>query len=446
MKQIISIILLTGALLTGCSKSDDSTMLSIGTESFTWDSDVRLQKVQVKCDGKWTAKSDVYWCAPIRKNGEGNAGLPIWVSPNLTGEARQGTITITAAGATKTISVSQPAFTGSLDDYEYHLPVVFHILYKDKNDESQYVKEGQMAKILTEVNKLYAQNNMNIVFELAQYDDNGEELKEPGVVRHEVTFDEYDPELFLSSKHEDNRQYAKYAQNMKKYINVYVFRFAQDDEKNSTMGISNMAIVPMAHPLDSLVATDAANDYAYTATPWGCCINNEYIYEWQEGNSLNPQYIAATVAHELGHYLGLLHTFSSDECNIDDACDDTNICDYENYVSYIAAYIKQQQDAGVSSFKMSDLARRKDCKTLKEYVAHNILDYSFCYNDEFTEQQRKRTRHVLWYGPLVPGPKLVQYNTTGITTRGGKEKPDITGRIQPCPGIIKTKPFSTSYQ
>ena len=128
-------MLLIGALLTGCSKSDDSTMLSIGAESFTWNSDVRLQSVQIKCDGKWTAKSDVYWCAPIRKNGEGNTELPIWVSPNLTGEARQGTIIITAAGTTKTISVSQPAFTGSLDDYEYHLPVVFHILYKDKNNE-----------------------------------------------------------------------------------------------------------------------------------------------------------------------------------------------------------------------------------------------------------------------------------------------------------------------
>ena len=446
MKQIISIMLLTGALLTGCSKSDDSTMLSIGAESFTWNSDVRLQSVQIKCDGKWTAKSDVYWCAPIKQNGEGNTELPIWVSPNLTGEARQGTIIISAAGTTKTISVSQPAFTGSLDDYEYHLPVVFHILYKDKNDESQYVKEEHMAKILEKVNELYANNDMHIIFELAKYNDEGEELEEPGVVRHEVSFDEYDPNQFLSSKNEDNRQYAKFAQNMKKYINVYVFRFAQDDEKHSTMGISNMAIVPMAHPLDSLVATDAANDYAYTATPWGCCINNEYIYEWQEGNNLNPKYIAATVAHELGHYLGLLHTFSSEECNIDDACDDTNICDYENYVAWVTNYIKEQQDAGVSSFKISDLARRKDCKTLKDYMAHNILDYSFCYNDEFTEQQRKRTRHVLWYGPLVPGPKLVQYNTTGIVTRGNNKKPDITGRIQPCPGIIKTKPFPTSYR
>ena len=92
MKQI-TWILAIGCWLTvfGCSKSDDATKeLSVGSESFTWDSSVRLQTVQVRANGKWGAKSDVYWCAPIKKSGEGDMELPIWVSPNLTKEARQG--------------------------------------------------------------------------------------------------------------------------------------------------------------------------------------------------------------------------------------------------------------------------------------------------------------------------------------------------------------------
>ena len=134
-----------------------------------------------------------------------------------------------------------------------------------------------MEKILTEVNKLYAANNMNIVFELAQYNDEGEKLEEPGVVRHHVDFSEYAPEEFLSSRNTDNRQYAKYAQNLKKYINVFLFRFKEDNAENVTMGISDNAIVPTSHPLDSLLATDVANEYAYILSPWGVCINNRYI-------------------------------------------------------------------------------------------------------------------------------------------------------------------------
>mgnify|MGYP002626058294 CR=1 FL=1 len=174
------------------------------------------------------------------------------------------------------------------------------------------------------------------------------------------------------------------------------------------MGISNRPIMPSAHPLDSLITTDEANGYAYTVSPWGCCINNEFIHEWQDDTYINPNYIVTTLAHELGHYLGLLHTFSTDECNIDDACDDTPVCDYNSYAAYIVAYIRQKLDEGIRSFSMAELARRTDCATGEEYTAHNLMDYAYCYNDQFTPQQLNRTRQVLWYSPLVPGPKLTE--------------------------------------
>ncbi len=424
MKQTVFTLLVILALITACSKSDDDTALSIDTEEMVCNADVRQQILQVTTDGSWTAESNVNWCEPMKKNGTGSGQLLLWVSPNLTREARQGTLTITAGGTRRTVSLSQPAFSGSLDQYEYHLPVVFHVLYNDEGDEQQYVRKGHMDKILTEVNKLYADNDMHVTFELARYDDKGDELEERGVVRHKVDFEDYDPSLFLANDNEDNRQYARYAQNLKKYINVFIFRFEQTLENRSAMGLTRLPIMPTVHPMDSLMTTDAANNFAYVRSPWGCCINNEFIYEWQDDESINPNYIVTIIAHELGHYLGLLHTFSMDECSMDDACFDTNICDYMNYVDYITAYIRQKQEAGVTTFSIADLARRNDCKTAEEYTAHNIMDYAYCYNDEFTNQQRKRIRQVLWYSPLVPGPKLISYETRGNANDNANVNPN----------------------
>lgn len=438
MKQLVWTLLAAALFLwTGCSKSDSATELDVGSESLVWDSDVREYTVKLTANGKWVAESNVYWCDPLKHSGEGSADLHVWVSPNLTSTAREGQITIRSAKATRTIKVSQPAFKGSLDNYVYHLPVVFHVLYKDKTDENQYVKEGHLAKIIDGVNQLYADNQMNIRFEMAQYDNSGDELDEPGVERHEVSFDEYDPSLFLSSRHDDNHQYAEYAYNLKKFINIFVFTFKSDDESSQTLGISTMPIMPTAHQLDSLYTTDAANDYAYVQSPWGCCINNKFIYEWQDDNTYNTRYVVTTLAHELGHYLGLLHAFSDDECNNDDACSDTHICDYDNYVNYINAYINQQVAQGVKTLKMSVVSTRTDCLTLEEYQAHNIMDYAYCFCDELTAQQRARTRYVLQYAPLVPGPKLVLYNTTGVISKGANGEFTIDAPVRPCPAVPK---------
>ena len=439
MRKLLAVIGFL-VLLIGCGGDDAGSggnsggVTIIGGESLTFGSSVTSHEIQLSGSVSWSAKSDdncKNWCYPFKASGNSDK-IVLWVSPNITNKARSGKVTVQLGGKKQEISVSQPAFTGDLDTYDYHLPVVFHVMYHNKSDKKQNPDKSQFTKILDAVNKLYAANNMHIVFEMAKYDDEGEELEEPGIIRKKVDFKEYDPHEFL--KDED---YAEDVQNLKKFINIFVFCFAQSSDESTTLGLTTLPIVPTAYPLEYLVDTDAANEYAYLTTPYGVCINNEAIDEWQDEKTVNPKYIVATVAHELGHYVGLLHTFSEIECEEDDGCEDTPISDYNNYIEYITDYIAKQQAAG-KKITIEEVAKRTDCKTGKEFIADNILDYAYTIGDVFTADQKKRTRHVLKYGALTPGPKLIDYNTTGIVTKSTNKSSQRAAASRP--GMVQTDP------
>jgi zinc-dependent metalloproteinase lipoprotein len=439
MRRLLAVIGFL-VLLIGCGGDDAGSggnsggVTIIGGESLTFGSSVTSHAIQLSGSVSWSAKSDdncKNWCYPFKASGNSDK-IVLWVSPNITDKARSGKVTVQLGGKKQEISVSQPAFTGDLDTYDYHLPVVFHVMYHNKSDKKQNPDKSQFTKILDAVNKLYAANNMHIVFEMAKYDDKGEELEEPGIIRKQVDFSEYDANEFLQDK-----DYADDVLNLKKYINIFVFRFAQASSDATTLGLTTLPIVPTAYPLEHLVDTDAANEYAYLTTPFGVCINNEAIEEWQDEKTVNPKYIVATVAHEIGHYIGLLHTFSEIECEEDDGCEDTPISDYNNYIEYITDYIAKQQAAG-KKITIEEVAKRTDCKTGEEFIADNILDYAYTIGNVFTADQKKRTRHVLKYGALTPGPKLIDYNTTGIVPKSTNKSSQRAAASRP--GMVQTDP------
>ena len=438
-------------MLIGCG-GDDATDVKVIVEqpsggnsgntdansvSYVWDSSVTSQVIRLSASASWSVKSDDHcknWCYPVKSSGTSDK-IVLWVSPNITNKARSGKVTVQLGGKKQEISVSQPAFTGDLDTYDYHLPVVFHVMYHNKSDKTQNPDKSQFTKILDAVNKLYAANNMHIVFEMAKYDDKGEELEEPGIIRKQVDFSEYDASEFLQDK-----DYADDVLNLKKYINIFVFRFAQPSSDVTSLGLTTLPIVPTKYPLEYLIDTDVANDYAYLTTPFGVCINNKFIDEWQDEGTIKATYIVSTVAHELGHYVGLLHTFSENECEEDDGCDDTHISDYENYLAYIQKYQNDEIAKGrdPNSFNIKELGTRTDCKTGEEFIADNILDYAYTIGDVFTADQKKRTRHVLKYGALTPGPKLIDYNTTGIVTKSTNKSSQRAAASRP--GMVQTDP------
>ena len=114
-----------------------------------------------------------------------------------------------------------------------------------------------------------------------------------------------------------------------------------------------------------------------------------------------------TLAHELGHYLGLLHVFAepaegnTDPCPDTDYCTDTPTYNRTAYLADLTAYINSAQDGSVS---LRRLTERTDAAG-NSFSATNLMDYSFTYGFQFTAQQKARMRRVLYNSPLIPGPK-----------------------------------------
>lgn len=435
MKKIVCFML--GLLaMAGCG-TDDSTpntkqeaAITVSTEKYSWDATVTEQQVEMTAKSRWTAKSNVGWCEPWKSSGDADDKLVLWVSPNITGTARSGELKVTSGGETKTIRLEQPAYSGSVDNYEYKLPVVFHVLWKDRNDDKQYVKKGRLAEIIKKVNKLYSDNGVKVQFEMAKYDEDGNELEEAGVMRHEVDFDDFDPEVFLSDD-SSAKPYSKYGQNYKRFINLYTFKFGGDGE--DVLGISPLPMMPKKHPLDSLATQDGLENYTHVSTPWGCCINNESIYSESDKYYMQDD-VVVTVAHELGHYLGLLHTFSENGCEEDDACSDTKLSNYPWYLETLEQRIKEQLEADPDyQFNLIDLTNRLDCISSTWFNADNIMDYAYCLSNVFTKQQTARMRHVLYYCAMLNGPKLEDYLSASRSVSRGASAQKIPQVLSGCP-------------
>lgn len=443
MRKPLLLLLLASTFLFGCKESEDATTSSnantypLSDSTYTWNSNINQQVMKITSNSSWTVTSNVSWCDPMKSNGTGTASIPLWISPNITSQARSGALTVTNSTTKYTIPISQPAYNSDTE-YVYRIPVVFHILYKDASDTLQYVKKGWMAKVMRVVNLYYKHSKANIQFEMAQYDEDGNTLDEPGVMRQQVSFTSYDCEKFLGSTgsvESDLKEFSKNAQNLKRYLNIYVYRFSDDN----VMGISDMAVLPTKYKLDGCTMTDDANNITSLKYPFGSCINNKYIYETEDDGYYNPEYIVVTLAHELGHYAGLLHCFSEDECNDDDYCSDTRNCDYTSYTKNLdLQYDSLLTKYGKANITLGMLSTRMGCDGT-EYVADNIMDYVYCYSDTFTVQQVARMKHVMNYGSVIPGPKLTS-TASSVKTRTATET-TFTPIISSCPSV--PRPVST---
>lgn len=317
--------------------------------------------------------------------------------------------------------------TATIDEsYTYRLPVIFHVLYKDSNDPKQYVSAARLREILNNVNDLYQggvygqSQNINVKFVLASTDEQGRALSTPGVDYvawpYSYPINPYD---FMN---DNTGTFVNYIWEPSEFINVMIFNFSDaSSDESTTLGISHMPYsVSGYHQLDGLETTEyAALTKHNLKFPYCSSINSLYIdtessrYTQEDKGAGGFEYSSAdvnvTVAHELGHYLGLHHMFTErdgntvDECFESDYCEDTPSYNRVEYLAFLDNYIELHDLTG-QPLRLVDLVKRTPCEG-ENFNSANIMDYMVGLGYKLSEDQKARIRHVLYYSPLMPGPR-----------------------------------------
>lgn len=320
------------------------------------------------------------------------------------------------------------------ESYTYKLPVIFHVFYKD--EMKQKVTASRLADILDHVNRIYqggyystdigTSENINIRFNLATHDERGNRLATPGV--EYVKWDGAYPIDANDFMNNNKKGYARYLWEPNDYINVMVYPFAPEaNSAEVTLGVSHLPFtLKGVNETDGLSALESKyNDISKKNLSFAYCssINSDFInhevdrytnasHNITSGTLNQAKFdINVTLAHELGHYLGLLHAFSEKEdANgnlLEDACDDTDYCtDTPSYnrPAYLRRVTALLNNSQVQSISFKELAERTSCQGDK-FFSTNIMDYAYTYAFELTAQQKARIRRVLYNSPLIPGPK-----------------------------------------
>ncbi len=459
------LLLLLAIALSSCAKETSIKELSASLEELIADAngnptDTTIKSLQVVISSpeEWQVNSDASWLSTnSQMGGISRTVVGIKVTPNLTGKERTGQLTFSTSNQSVAVKVKQLGGDTNIETVLYEIPVIFHVLYNeaDKNNTDtlrrKYVLNSADAQVILEyINQLFGQQprqvgneiyrgikrkyqqgqqevyhlplETKIRFKLANEKPDGTRQSPAGI--NAIAMDErsLDPKVVMSDK--AGGRYHDMAWPIKQYINIYVFPFTRHQERADqvVMGISHMPLALSSAPIEGLKQLGSQEEQ-YIKEHGGldqfsnynhCITLNSDGFEWRTWKEtfLKADLGKNTLAHELGHYLGLYHTFSevvgSDGNLVLDSCDDTDYCaDTQSYNR--KQYEESRADiiaSGTTSLvQIIGLLMRNDCQSGR-FEATNIMDYDFCHSDEWTPNQVSRMRQVLYNTYTTPGIKV----------------------------------------
>ncbi|MDR0939587.1 MAG: zinc-dependent metalloproteinase lipoprotein [Mediterranea sp.] len=377
----------------------------------------------VTSDSKWSVTNDSpSWCT-LEGVGTGtvtgNKTITATIAANETGKARKATITILVSQNLKrTVTIEQEASAFSADaaqTYHYVLPVIFHV-FSSSGDQSPNLTYQRAVELIDGCNRYYqnklgsGSQDFRLTFELTTTAAPGKTITEPGIERITMTSDPtMDCDKFMS-----DRTNVKYLWNPNEYINIMVYPFKRDPTSDGvTLGIAYLPYVVSPASIGGLPSLQQELVLGNLTYPHCISLNKSYINEEEsvEGEYYNGRDPIGTLAHEMGHYLGLHHAFGeADNGNIDlcqdtDYCDDTPAYNRNAYMNFLDSYT-YINGSSLSWDDLPYLMSRTDCLTGEESTPNNVMDYYYSWQNRFTPEQEARVRYVLNYGTLVPGPKV----------------------------------------
>lgn len=406
-KSYILIATLLLSVGVACDRNEEPYLTLGNTASHVLSPADTVITLKVESNVEWILTSTAPWCTPQTSSGNGSSEVQVAITANDEQSERTAALTVSSSDATlaQQVTLTQQRLTPDAGT-KYRLPVVFHVLYKSESNKKQNVIEGHLATLIEDVNKLYANCgvDLGLEFVMATHDPEGNLLEEAGVDRHKINEATLNSSFFMGYGR-DPKKYCTYMWDPNRYINIFIYTF----EDKGILGISHFPYAIKPHAMEGL--TELELDAPWSELPWPQCvsINNEYIYSHEAYYTMTD--VVNTLAHELGHFLGLRHAFSEDPETYDrDICIDSDFCtDTPTYNK--AAYDKLMQACMSSDGRVDDeekemLLMREDCDTGEEFRSTNIMDYAYTEANRFTPQQAARIRYVLEHSPYIPGPKV----------------------------------------
>lgn len=275
---------------------------------------------------------------------------------------------------------------------KYTIPVVFHIIHTNGPEN---ISREQILDQMRIINADFSYTNGNknkirsqflsvaadaqIRFELAKIDPNGNCTD--GINRI------YSPlGVEVNRSTEDVKTLVQW--NYQKYLNIWVVTSIENDQNGTTLGYAQFPWMPvksrdgivMRHDRVGTIGTGVASDSGRTLT------------------------------HEIGHWLGLFHTFQ-DECSDGDQCDDTPP------VGSVFANVNCPSNGNSCTNDFPDLPDQWE----------NYMDYSngSC-QAMYTANQKTRMHYFLTQSPRNSNVSASNLVATGVTAGTGAPVANFT--------------------
>lgn len=412
--KLYFLLLLCLPFLAGCSKDDDEQTAALHIEQTSSFENLPMEaatlKLKVTSNTSWSISTSDAWCLPSQAEGTGDAEITLKLTENIGRTLRRALLIVATDDGTQrqTLTVSQQPQEKLTDDYRFKLPVVFHVIYADPVNETQYVRKGWLQTVLDACNKFYKESGVDLGMELvmATEDPNGHHLEEPGVNRVHWDIADINSSVFMGYGTTMPKKYVDLIWDPNRYINICLYNFSD----KQGLGIAQFPYVIAGDELPGLETIPYDAPASTLDYPHCVSINSSYIYHLG-GDTYDPYDVVVTLTHELGHYFGLRHTFSegadgnNDTCIDSDYCKDTPTYNKVEYDSYMVSYLRSHGGI-LDQTAFEALLKRKDCEhDYAEFTSTNIMDYAVSYNNQLTADQRDRIRYVLLHSPFLPGPK-----------------------------------------